>query len=137
MLDTYSTQTESSLIDSCDQCTMLCMSWMICWTCEIKPKSHKFIYEWSLFFCLKKSDLFLLVKKKKKDFDLSKYQICFVYVEKTGFWRLKKIRYDLLHKIKSFGLKNIRSVFEELKKCFLITEKSDMFLWWNKKGFWQ
>ena len=39
----------------------------------------------------------------------------------------------LLHKIKSFNLKNIRFVFEELKKKrFLIT----VFLWWNKKGFW-
>ena len=34
VLGTHSTQTESGLLDSCDQCTSLCMSWMICWTCE-------------------------------------------------------------------------------------------------------
>ena len=47
----------------------------------------------------------------------------------------KKVVFDdknsdmfLLHKIKSFNLKNIKSVFEELKKWFLITENSDLFL---------
>ena len=49
----------------------------------------------------KKIRFVFISKKKKKYFDLSKYQICFVYVEKSGFWRLKKFRYDLLHKIKS------------------------------------
>ena len=34
----------------------------------------------------------------------------------------------LLHKIKSFNLKNIRSILYELKKIgFLITEKLDLF----------
>ena len=47
VLGTHSTQTKSSLLDSCDLCSFLCMSWMICWTCELKKKikSHKFIYE--------------------------------------------------------------------------------------------
>ena len=40
----------------------------------------------------------------------------------------KNLDMFLLHKIKYFGLKNIRSVFEELKKSFLITEKSNLFL---------
>ena len=60
---------------------------------------------------------------KKIDFGLSKYQICFVGCRK------KKVVFDdknsymfLLHKINSFNLKNIRFVFEELKKKrFLIT----------------
>ena len=36
VLGTHSTKIESSLLDSCDQCTIfLCMRWMICYTCEI------------------------------------------------------------------------------------------------------
>ena len=40
----------------------------------------------------------------------------------------KNLDLFLLHKIKSFNLKNIKSVFEELKKWFLITRKSDLSL---------
>ena len=89
MLGTHSTQTKFGLLDSCDQCTFLCMSWMICWTCDTKIKSHKFIYEWSLFFCLKKKIRSILIGKKI-DFDLSKYQICFVGCKKKKKWFLMK-----------------------------------------------
>ena len=66
---------------------------------------------------------------KKTDFDLSKILDLFCICRKKWFLEIKKnLDMFLLHKIKYFGLKNIRSVFEELKKCFLITEKSDLFL---------
>ena len=52
---------------------------------------------------------------KKNDFDLSKYQICFVVLKKVVFGD-KNPDLFLSHKIKSFGLKNIRFVFYELKK---------------------
>ena len=50
VLDTHFAQIESGLLDSCDQCTPLCMLWMTCCTYEKKIKSHKFIYECILFF---------------------------------------------------------------------------------------
>ena len=80
------------------------MLWMICWTCETKIKSHKFIYEWILFFVLKKVKFVLVIKKidfsllkksymllwlKIKSFDLKKYQICFVIIKKMVFWFVK------------------------------------------------
>ena len=49
----------------------------------------------------------------------------------------------LLHKIKSFGLKNIKSIFEELKKmvflfikdqiCFVITKKKKKKIFNSRK----
>ena len=66
-VDTHFAQTEPGFLDSCDQCTILCMSWMICWTCESKTKSHKFVYGQSFFF-LKKLKYIFICKKKKKRF---------------------------------------------------------------------
>ena len=57
VLGTHFTQTESGLLDSHNQCTPLCMLWMICCTCETKIKSHKFINEFILFF-IKNSHMF-------------------------------------------------------------------------------
>ena len=54
------------------------------------------------------SDLFWLVKK----FDLSKFQIYFVVCRKKWFLEIKNLDLCLLHKIKSFDLKNIRSLFK-------------------------
>ena len=65
---------------------------------------------------------------KKIDFGLSKYQICFVGCRKKVVCDDKNSNLFLLHKTKSFNLKNIRFVFEELKKWFFIIEKSDLFL---------
>ena len=48
--------------------------------------------------------------EKKFDFDFSKCQICFVYLGKVVFGD-KNLDLFLLHKIKSFGLKNIRFSF--------------------------
>ena len=45
----------------------------------------------------------------------------------------KNLDMYLSHEIKSFDLKNIRSVFLRTKKCFLITEKLDMFCSMKKK----
>ena len=54
----------------------------------------------------------VLVGKKKIDFDLSKYQICFVVCRKKVFFGDKNSDLCLFHKIKFFFyLKNIRSVF--------------------------
>ena len=53
----------------------------------------------------------LISKKKKNDFDLSKYQICFVGCRKRWFLEIEKLDLCLSHKIKSFDLKNIRSFF--------------------------
>ena len=47
---------------------------------------------------------------------MSKYQICFVVCKKIVVFEDKNSDLFLLHKIKSFGLKNIKSIFEELKK---------------------
>ena len=49
--------------------------------------------------------------EKKFDFGLSKCQICFVVFRKSGF-EDKNLDLFLLHKIKSFDLKNIRSIFK-------------------------
>ena len=79
VLSTHSAQIESGFLDSHDEYTLLCMLWMICCTHE-KTKSHKSIYECTLFFvknsaqcCDKKFDLvlkkkiyFCKCKKKKK-----------------------------------------------------------------------
>ena len=76
----------------------------------------------------KDSDLFWLVKK----FDLLKYQIGFVVCSKNGFLEIKNSDLCLLHKIKSFDLKNIISK----KKSFLVCKRSDLFCDNKKKiGF--
>ena len=54
---------------------------------------------------------------KKKDFDLSKYQICFgVCGEKSGFWRKKVHIYVVMIKKMIFNDRKIRSVFIVKKK---------------------
>ena len=53
----------------------------------------------------------LISKKKKNDFDLSKYQICFVGCRKMWFLEIENSDLCLSHKIKSFDLKNIESFF--------------------------
>ena len=52
VLGTHSAQTESGLLDSHNQCTPLCMTWMICCIHDKlnQTKSHKSIYECVLFF---------------------------------------------------------------------------------------
>ena len=70
----------------------------------------------SLLLKIIKSVLIGKKKKKKKDFDLSKYQIYFVVCGENWFLKIKKKKKKsdlcLLHKIKPFDLKNIRSVFK-------------------------
>ena len=60
----------------------------------------------------------LISKKKKNDFDLSKYQICFVGCRKMWLLEIENSDMCLSHEIKSFDLKNIRSVFLRTKKWF-------------------
>ena len=52
------------------------------------------------------------------DFDLSKYQICFVVFRKKWFLEIQIQIYVYLIKIKSFDLKNNQIYFQELKKWF-------------------
>ena len=86
VLGTYSAQTESGLLDSHDQCTPLCMIWMIC--CTWKTKSHQSIYECILFF-VKKIQICVVIKKKKLIW-FRKIRYVFVYVKKkNSFWQRK------------------------------------------------
>ena len=102
MLGTHSAQTESSLLDFCDQCTPLCMTWMIC--CTHEKIKHKFIYECIIFFVKKNPDLLWWVEKKlnlvykksnmfllckKKVVFREKIQICF-YLIKQSLLAFKK-----------------------------------------------
>ena len=70
-----------------------------------------------------------MIGKKKIDFDLLKYQICFVGYRKRWFLGIENLDLCLSHEIKSFDLKNIRFVFLRTKKWFLITEKLDLFFY--------
>ena len=80
-----------------------------------------------------------------------KIQICFSD-KKLSYFGLEKNRYVsknlkniifgdknsdlcLLHKTKSFDLKNIKSVFKNLEKWPLIYKRSDLFLRPKKNGF--
>ena len=76
----------------------------------------------------KDSDLFWLVKK----FDLLKYQIGFVVCSKNGFLEIKNSDLCLLHKIKSFDLKNIIS---KKKKVFWFVKDQIYFVIIKKNGF--
>ena len=63
---------------------------------------------------------------EKKDFDFSKYQICFgVCGEKSGFWRKKNSSLCCDDKKMIFNDRKIRSVFivkKKMKKIFLRKE---------------
>ena len=84
-------------------------------------------------FKKKKSDLFFI--DKKNYFDLSKYQIYFVGCKKVVFDDKNSYMF-LLHKINSFNLKNIRFVFEELKKKKVFdNRKIKSVFMMKKKGF--
>ena len=58
----------------------------------------------------------VLVGKKELILICQKNQIYFIVCRKKWFLEIKNLDMFLLHKIKSFGLKNIKSIFEELKK---------------------
>ena len=58
----------------------------------------------------------VLVGKKELILICQKNQIYFIVCRKKWFLDIKNSYIFLLHKIKSFGLKNIKSIFEELKK---------------------
>ena len=76
----------------------------------------------------KESDLFWVVKK----FDLLKYQIGFVVCSKNGFLEIKNSDLCLLHKTKSFDLKNIIS---KKKKNLWFVKDQIFFVKIKKNGF--
>ena len=122
VLGTHSVQIESGLLDSHDQCTPLCMLWMTCCTCETKIKSHKFIYEFILFwiFFLKKFRS-VDVSEKKKNLVYKKLDL-FLLCKKSGFWRENSDLF-LFNKTKSFGLKKIRSIVVSNRIWFQFIKK--------------
>ena len=81
VLSTHSTHTKFGLLNSCDQCTFLCMSWMICWTCKKNQTTQIFLWMKSLLLKRIRS----VLVDKKNEFDSSKYQICFVIWRKSDF----------------------------------------------------
>ena len=68
-----------------------------------------------------------MVGKKKIDFDLSKYQICFVVCRKKVFFGDKNSDLCLFHKIKFFFLfEKYQIYFYELKKIGFYNRKNQI-----------
>ena len=107
MLGTHSTKTKSGLLDSCDQYTILCMSYMIYWICEWKIKSQIYVWIKSLLL-LKKLDMFLLLKKM--------ILICQNII--SALWDVKK---------RVLWWQKFRSVLSYIKKI-----KNKNYFWWQK-----